>query len=59
MSIGTVKNLKDAINWLGYTYLYIRMNRNPTLYGASETDKNLIKHRADLCHSAATLLDKH
>ena len=35
------------------------MNRNPSLYGASENDKHLIKHRADLCHSAATLLDKH
>lgn len=24
---GTVKSIKDAINWIGYTYLYVRMMR--------------------------------
>jgi hypothetical protein len=28
-----LQNLKDAAAWLGYTYLYVRMLRNPTLYG--------------------------
>jgi hypothetical protein len=31
--IGTISNIKDAVNWLLYTYLYIRMRRNPELYG--------------------------
>lgn len=31
--LGSVSNLKEAVNWLSYTYLYIRMRRNPTLYG--------------------------
>lgn len=31
--LGTVANARDAINWLGYTYLYIRMLRAPTIYG--------------------------
>ena len=31
--LGTVQNLKDAANWLSYTYLYVRMLRNPQLYG--------------------------
>ena len=22
--LGTVKNVRDAVNWLGYTYLYVR-----------------------------------
>lgn len=30
---GTVQNLEEAVNWLSYTYLYIRMLRNPVLYG--------------------------
>lgn len=30
--LGTVTNVKDAVNWLGYTYLYIRMLRAPTIY---------------------------
>ena len=31
--LGTVQNAREACNWLGYTYLYVRMLRNPTLYG--------------------------
>lgn len=33
--LGTVMNIAEAVNWLGYTYLYIRMLRNPSLYGIS------------------------
>jgi pre-mRNA-splicing helicase BRR2 len=31
--LGTISNVKEAVNWLGYTYLYVRMFRNPSLYG--------------------------
>ncbi|CAN7132580.1 unnamed protein product [Brassica rapa subsp. narinosa] len=61
--LGTVQNAKEACHWLGYTYLYIRMVRNPTLYGlapdALVKDVVLEERRADLIHSAATLLDKN
>lgn len=30
---GSVTNLRDAVNWMSYTYLYIRMLRNPKHYG--------------------------
>lgn len=30
---GSVCNLRDAVNWLNYTYLYIRMLKNPKHYG--------------------------
>lgn len=33
--LGTVQNVRDAVNWLGYTYLYICMLRTPPLYGIS------------------------
>lgn len=60
--LGTVQNVKDAVSWLGYTYLYIRMLRQPTLYGITfekhEKDKLLEAHRADLIHTAAIQLDK-
>uniref|UniRef100_T1GJR4 Helicase ATP-binding domain-containing protein n=1 Tax=Megaselia scalaris TaxID=36166 RepID=T1GJR4_MEGSC len=60
--LGTVQNIKDAVNWLGYTYLYIRMLRNPTIYGISydklKEDKFLELHRADLIHTAALHLDR-
>lgn len=55
--LGTVSNLKEAVNWLSYTYLYIRMRRNPGLYGVdTETiqfDPSLIRMRLNLLHSAA------
>ena len=48
--------------FIGYTYLYIRMLRNPQLYGVSQeeikADPLLEQRRADLIHTAASLLDK-
>jgi pre-mRNA-splicing helicase BRR2 len=61
--LGSVQNAKDAVNWLGYTYLYVRMLRNPSLYGISHDDLSLDplleQRRADLVHSAALSLDKN
>ncbi|GAB4840531.1 hypothetical protein Ancab_021299 [Ancistrocladus abbreviatus] len=36
--LGTVQNAREACNWIGYTYLYIRMLRNPTLYGLASDE---------------------
>uniref|UniRef100_A0A4W6G033 Activating signal cointegrator 1 complex subunit 3 n=1 Tax=Lates calcarifer TaxID=8187 RepID=A0A4W6G033_LATCA len=61
--LGNVQNVKDAVNWLGYTYLYVRMLRNPTLYGVSHDDRSsdplLERRRMDLVHTAANVLDKN
>ena len=50
--LGTVQNAREATRWLGYTYLYIRMLRNPGLYGVSaeeqKRDPVLEERRADL-----------
>ncbi|XP_058793100.1 U5 small nuclear ribonucleoprotein 200 kDa helicase [Phymastichus coffea] len=60
--LGTIQNVRDAVTWLGYTYLYIRMMRNPSLYGIghdkTSEDMLLELHRADLVHSAAMCLDR-
>ncbi|XP_041988787.1 putative U5 small nuclear ribonucleoprotein 200 kDa helicase [Aricia agestis] len=60
--LGSVQTVRDAVTWLGYTYLYIRMLRQPALYGISpeklQEDSLLELHRADLVHTAACLLDK-
>uniref|UniRef100_A0A8C9V9Z6 U5 small nuclear ribonucleoprotein 200 kDa helicase n=1 Tax=Scleropages formosus TaxID=113540 RepID=A0A8C9V9Z6_SCLFO len=59
--LGNVQN--DAVNWLGYTYLYVRMLRNPTLYGVSHDERSsdhlLERRRLDLVHTAASMLDKN
>ncbi|KAE8057467.1 hypothetical protein FH972_014157 [Carpinus fangiana] len=61
--LGTVQNAREASNWIGYTYLYVRMLRNPTLYGLAPDvltrDITLEERRADLIHSAAIILDKN
>ena len=58
--LGTVQNVRDAVTWLGYTYFYIRMLRNPTLYGVADLaeDPALEQRRLDLVHTAATALFK-
>ncbi|KAE9585074.1 hypothetical protein Lal_00017983 [Lupinus albus] len=61
--LGTVQNAREACNWIGYTYLYIRMLRNPTLYGLAPDvltrDITLEERRADLIHTAASILDRN
>lgn len=60
--LGTVNSLNDGVKWLEYTYLYVRMLREPTLYGISlhdiEIDRALFNHRSHLIYSALLLLEK-
>ncbi|KIJ93294.1 hypothetical protein K443DRAFT_112249 [Laccaria amethystina LaAM-08-1] len=60
--LGTVRNRDEAVQWLGYTYLYIRMLKSPALYSVGvdylEEDGALVQKRADIAHSAAVLLEK-
>ncbi|KAL6068513.1 activating signal cointegrator 1 complex subunit [Balamuthia mandrillaris] len=58
---GTVTNLDEAVEWLSYTYLYVRMLKNPLAYGITyaqkATDPLLEQYRAQLIISAAKVLD--
>ena len=60
--LGTIRNRSEAVQWLGYTYLYVRMLRNPSLYNITadelKEDPYLEQKRIDLIHAAATILDK-
>jgi antiviral helicase SLH1 len=33
ISLGTVASVRDAMRWLGYTYMFVRMKKNPFIYG--------------------------
>ncbi|EGV61861.1 Sec63-domain-containing protein [Yamadazyma tenuis ATCC 10573] len=60
--LGTISSLEDAVNWLSYTYLYIRMLKSPALYhvGAEYgNDENLYYKRLDLAHSALMVLQEN
>ena len=58
----TISNTREAVAWLGYTYLFIRMLMAPEQYGITpemlKKDKYLVQYRADLIHTAADILDK-
>lgn len=60
--LGSIRDRDDAVEWLGYSYLYVRMRENPTLYGISvselQQDPYLKQKRVDLIHAAANVLDK-
>lgn len=59
--LGNVRNRDEAVEWLGYTYLFVRMLRLPGLYSVGaeyEDDDALEQKRVDLVHSAATVLEK-
>ena len=33
IALGTVASVAEGVRWLGYTYLFVRMRKNPTQYG--------------------------
>ena len=47
--LGTVANVKEASQWLSYTYLFVRMLQNPLAYGVAweqlAEDPRLERHR--------------
>lgn len=59
--LGNVRNRDEGVEWLGYTYLFVRMLRSPGLYSVGadyEADDSLEQKRVDLIHSAAAILEK-
>ncbi|KAJ2713418.1 Pre-mRNA-splicing helicase BRR2 [Coemansia spiralis] len=62
VALGTVRSRDDAVEWLGYTYLYVRMLRSPAVYGLQPRDMDgdaaLVARRADLAHAAAVELER-
>lgn len=62
IALGTVTSVPEAIAWMGYSYLFVRMKRNPTAYGIEwaeiERDPNLVQRRRDLIIRAARVLQQ-
>lgn len=60
ISLGSVTNIEEGIQWLGYTYMFVRMRKNPISYGMDWTDVKedplLRNKRHDLVVSAAQKL---
>ena len=62
ISLGTVTNVQEAVQWLSYTYLYVRMRKNPLVYGMKyqelKDDPLLELKRTEIIREAARKLDK-
>ncbi|KAH0622176.1 hypothetical protein JD844_024256 [Phrynosoma platyrhinos] len=62
IALGTVTNVEEAVKWISYTYLYVRMRANPLVYGIShkayQMDPSLEKHREQLVIEVGRKLDK-
>lgn len=62
ITLGTISNIEEAIEWLSYTYLFVRMRLNPQVYGMTYEDvmmdPTLELKRRELIMCAAQSLDK-
>ncbi|OCK96303.1 Sec63-domain-containing protein [Cenococcum geophilum 1.58] len=62
ISLGTVTSIPEAVQWVGYSYLFVRMQRNPLGYGIDWKEKNddpqLVQRRRNLVIDAARVLQQ-
>ncbi|KAH8295111.1 hypothetical protein KR018_007271 [Drosophila ironensis] len=62
IGLGTICNVEEAIEWLSYTYLFVRMRINPHVYGIEYSelmkDPTLEARRRALIMGASMSLDK-
>jgi antiviral helicase SLH1 len=58
IALGTITSVQDAIQWLGYTYLFVRMRREPFIYGTSisQRDEVLLMDQECLMMSSKMIL---
>ena len=62
ISLGTVTSIPEAVQWVGYSYLFVRMQRAPLTYGIDwseiRDDPQLVQRRRELVINAARVLQK-
>ncbi|KAI0890458.1 Sec63-domain-containing protein [Annulohypoxylon maeteangense] len=60
IALGTVTSIPEAVQWIGYSYLFVRMQRNPISYGIEwaeiRDDPTLVQRRRQLAIQAAKTL---
>lgn len=62
IALGTVTTIAEAVTWLGYSYLFVRMKQNPRAYGIEwdeyNDDRVLAGRRRQLIIDAARTLHR-
>ena len=60
ISLGTVTSVSEAVTWIGYSYLFVRMRRDPKNYGIDWSeimdDPQLVQRRRELVVKASRTL---
>ncbi|KAL8728195.1 MAG: hypothetical protein Q9181_005432 [Wetmoreana brouardii] len=62
IALGTVTSIPEAVQWLGYSYLFVRMKQSPYVYGIDwaefRDDPHLVQRRRKLVIDAAQVLQQ-
>lgn len=62
IALGTVTTIHEGVQWLGYSYMFVRWKKNPLSYGIDwqefQDDPALTQRRRDLIIGAARRLQK-
>ncbi|XP_068228501.1 activating signal cointegrator 1 complex subunit 3-like isoform X2 [Palaemon carinicauda] len=62
VALGNITKVEEAIEWISYTYLYVRIRKNPQVYGLMfkdyQHDPNVEEFRRKAVLKAAKELDK-
>ena len=62
IALGTVTSVQEAVQWIGYSYMFVRMLRSPMVYGIDwserRDDPRLVNRRRKLVIEAALVLQK-
>ncbi|PVU91812.1 hypothetical protein BB559_003962 [Furculomyces boomerangus] len=60
--LGSISSVEEAVGWLGYTFMFVRMLKNPLAYGIAHSDLSsdpmLVNFRRKLIINAANQLHK-
>ena len=62
IALGTVTSIQDAVTWIGYSYLFVRMKKSPLNYGIEwaeiRDDPSLVQRRRKLAIETARTLQQ-
>lgn len=62
IALGTVTTVSEGVQWLGYTYMFVRWKKNPLFYGMNwdvlTDDPGLVQRRREFIIKAAKQLQK-
>ena len=51
IALGTVTNVEEAVKWMSYTYLFVRLQCNPLVYGVQYKSVEVSLRAVNICHT--------